>query len=289
MAVNYDIIGKDGSDIFNRRGTACFGALAAVGSDIAEASSHITYWPKMGRTIFNDSHQESINLWHEFLSSLPVIMDALVDYKSEDGLVFSEVSIRTDLPSDRLVQTLGLIRMPYVMEGTVRAFKNMLDMDIDPSIAFALSVGIQAGYESTFTLSAGRDTEHSFVDPPRLSIRDCVGLATTFCAEDFADRYAGRQKVWQETGTYRRGDSMDDNATRLTAWAAPDLADRDASDEMLVPAIYWALKLVKPEKYQYLVRENRTIGNLRLSELGLSDEELLKLVSEFESLLPEES
>lgn len=294
MAVHYKILSRAGSVLVEKEQTACFGAMSrnrdftttvgrGGGGSRREDSAvmqKVVFYPNNHR-ILEDAMAERTTRWWSFLLSLPIVQDSLFEPPSGDMRETSfALSVRCDIPVDRLIGVMCLFRLFRTSGAITTHFCKLLDMDVEPEVAFAMSVGV-LDFHAVGRLETVLECEESFVDAKHTPEADVIGLAQEFCSENWQEKYNGHQGLYDLYGTYVRGESWEGEEadTRLTGWGAPSQpAERDAG-------IGEDMVSFRQVVYTNVLHRIGLANAQRYSELNLTDSELLDIASYIENQL----
>jgi hypothetical protein len=241
---------------------------------------NVVFYPNNYR-IREDAVAERTTRWWTFLLSLPIVEDSLFEPPSGDWRESSfALSVRCDIPVDRLIGVMCLFRLFRTSHAITTHFCKLLDMDVEPEVAFAMSVGV-LDFHSVGQLETVLECEEAFIDAKHTTEADVIGLAQKFCSEQWQGEYNGHQGLYDLYGTYVRGESWagDDASSRLTGWGAPSQpAERDA------PVGYDDVSF-RQVVYTNVLNRQGLANAQRGSGLTLTDSELLDIASYIENQL----
>lgn len=215
MAVYFGLrFGDDTIGGLGNRG--CFGSLSNLkgfttydlsGTEVSSYKSHgataIHYRPVYNYGVV----PPYVKMFWEWVLETPLFKAAITDNNLLDedvkpGELFVDVS--TGVNPHHMLNTLSVVRAPYVHVGNILAWCNMVQAGVDPDKAFVLCWLFQSYGTGLLFVSYDYSSEHSILYPHRLN-KELIKLAADNLQETSLPCYVdGHNEAYSSAGGYRR-------------------------------------------------------------------------------------
>ena len=154
---------------------------------------------------------ETCDSWWTYLMSLDFISSALVQKRNNLLGYKAGFEVKTDIPADRMMVVLFLLRAPQFMQGIVQTFTKLVDMGYDKDLSFvaALAINDYQRYLSDdpqdLQFNPNSSTESTIIYPERFTIKGAKIMLNRLLCDDWdKDLYGGKQSTFRTAKHYKR-------------------------------------------------------------------------------------
>ena len=218
---------------------------------------------------------ETCDSWWTYLMSLDFISSALVQKRNNLLGYKAGFEVQTDIPADRMMVVLFLLRAPQFMQGVVQTFTKLVDMGYDKDLSFvaALAINDYQRYLSEdpqdLQFNPNSSTESTIIYPERFTIKGAKIMLNRLLCDDWdKDLYGGKQSTFRTAKHYKRASVNSSEALGRFFCKAPSGAYTRGNIQCTLMTDI----LKNP------TRLHSGIGWMRSEDKGLNDDHIEKLM-----------
>ena len=214
---------------------ACFASINAVIGQSDRNSgvsiANVKYLPFLERTWCSeadatiDKHVLSLPMtwnvsyaWWEYLMTLKFVTDGLLNTPTTESAMKDGFTVDANMPADRVMITLFLLRAPQFQAGLVTDWHKMQTKDhIHPDTAFVMTFWLNHYERHTddqdYHMSPYSSTESAIVYPEYFTLAGARIMLNRLLCDDYdAELYGGKQDNMSRTSQYKRFPNKNLNA-----------------------------------------------------------------------------
>jgi hypothetical protein len=154
---------------------------------------------------------ETCDRWWAYLMSLDFITSALVQKRTSNLGYKAGFEVQTDIPADRMMVVLFLLRAPQFMPGIVQTFTKLVDKGYDKDLSFVAALAINdyqrmiSEREQALQFNPNSSTESTIIYPERFTIKGAKIMLNRLLCDDWdKDLYGGKQSTFRSAKHYKR-------------------------------------------------------------------------------------
>jgi len=156
--------------------------------------------------------------WWEYLMTLKFVTDGLVNTPTTELAMKDGFTVNANMPADRVMITLFLLRAPQYQAGLVTDWHKMQTKDsIHPDTAFVMTFWLNHHERHTadhdYHMSPYSSTESAIVYPEYFTLAGARIMLNRLLCDDYdAELYGGKQANMKRTNSYKRFPNTNLNA-----------------------------------------------------------------------------
>lgn len=211
----------------------------------------------------------------EYLMSLKFITDALVKIPESPMEMRQGFEIKAQLPADRVMVTLFLLRAPQYQPGIVVAWDSLVTVhDIHKDTAFVTALALNNystirrvewdEYGNEYLMNAESSSENSIIYPEYFTLRSARIMLNRLLCDDYDEKlFSGIQQNLSEANEYKRYDKTDKRALGRFLCKKPGRTEKTKNLQVL---FHNFIKIDSVDTHSRLYRD------LRYSYMGRAEE-----------------